>query len=97
MFTEDNYQKLLWRIATSGGATREAITKQQIENLVLIVPPMKLQEDYVRFSERVNKSKFVIHKFLYCTTHNTQSIIKPRPNTKESGKTRGGKPYADEF
>ena len=56
MFTEDNYQKLLWRIATSGGATREAITKQQIENLVLIVPPMKLQEDYVRFSERVNKS-----------------------------------------
>lgn len=97
MFTEDNYQKLLWRIATSGGATREAITKQQIENLVLIVPPMKLQEDYVRFSERVNKSKFVIHKFLYCATHNTQSIIKPRPNTKESGKTRGGKPYADEF
>ena len=97
MFTEDNYQKLLWRIATSGGATREAITKQHIENLVLIVPPMKLQEDYVRFSERVNKSKFVIHKFLYCTTHNTQSIIKPRPNTKESGKTRGGKPYADEF
>ena len=97
MFTEDNYQKLLWRIATSGGATREAITKQQIENLVLIVPPMKLQEDYARFSERVNKSKFVIHKFLYCTTHNTQSIIKPRPNTKESGKTRGGKPYADEF
>ena len=97
MFTEDNYQKLLWRIATSGGATREAITKQQIENLVLIVPPMKLQEDYVRFSERVNKSKFVIHKFLYCTTHNTQSIIKPRPNTKESGKIRGGKPHADEF
>ena len=97
MFTEDNYQKLLWRIATSGGATREAITKQQIENLVLIVPPMKLQEDYVRFSERVNKSKFVIHKFLYCTTHNTKSIIKPRLNTKESGKIRGGKPHADEF
>ena len=64
MFTEDNYQKLLWRIATSGGATREAITKQQIENLVLIVPPMKLQEDYVRFSERVNKSKFEIQKSL---------------------------------
>ena len=64
MFTEDNYQKLLWRIATSGGATREAITKQHIENLVLIVPPMKLQEDYVRFSERVNKSKFEIQKSL---------------------------------
>ena len=64
MFTEDNYQKLLWRIATSGGATREAITKQQIENLVLIVPPMKLQEDYVRFSERVNKSKFEVQKSL---------------------------------
>ena len=38
MFTEDSYQRLLWSIATSGGATREAITKQQIEDLVLIVP-----------------------------------------------------------
>ena len=33
MFTEDNYQRLLWNIATAGGATREAITKQQIEEL----------------------------------------------------------------
>ncbi|MEI3509482.1 MAG: hypothetical protein V8Q22_01980 [Anaerostipes sp.] len=80
------------------GATREAITKQQIENLVLIVPPIELPRAIRKiFVEQVNKSKFVIHKFLYCTTHNTQSIIKPRPNTKESGKTRGGKPYADEF
>ena len=55
----------------------------------MIVPPIDLQQKYLMFLERIDKSKFVIHKFLYCTTHNTKSIIKPRPNTKESGKIRG--------
>lgn len=58
MFTEDSYQRLLWSIATSGGATREAITKQQIEDLVLIVPPIELQQQFVDFCKQVNKLKF---------------------------------------
>ena len=57
MFTEDSYQRLLWSIATSGGATREAITKQQIEDLVLIVPPIELQQQFVDFCKQVNKLK----------------------------------------
>ena len=77
--------------------TADNIEFNSLKQRRMIVPPIDLQQKYLMFLERIDKSKFVIHKFLYCTTHNTQSIIKPRPNTKESGKTRGGKPYADEF
>ena len=55
MFTEDNYQILLWNIATAGGATREAITKQQIEDLKLIVPPLDLQKQFMEFAKQVDK------------------------------------------
>ena len=58
MFTEDNYQRLLWNIATAGGATREAITKQQLEELTLIVPPIDLQKQFIEFVKQVDKSKF---------------------------------------
>ena len=69
----------------------------KIRKTKIYVPDINLQNKFASFVQQVNKSKFVIHKFLYCTSNNTQSIIKPRPNTKESGKTRGGKLYADEF
>lgn len=69
----------------------------KIRKTKIYVPDINLQNKFASFVQQVNKSKFVIHKFLYCTTHNTKSIIKPRPNTKESGKIRGGKPHADEF
>ena len=64
MFTEDNYQRLLWNIATAGGATREAITKQQIEELMLIVPPIDLQRQYITFVKRIDKSKSAIQAAL---------------------------------
>ena len=64
MFTEDNYQKLLWNIATAGGATREAITKQQIEDLVLIVPPIDIQQAFMDFVEQVDKSKVAVQRSL---------------------------------
>ena len=59
LFTNGSYQKLLWSIATSGGATREAITKQQEEELDLIVPPIKLQNQFAQFVQQVDKLKFV--------------------------------------
>ena len=70
---------------------------QKVRTVEVMNPDLDVQREFEIFVKQVDKSKFDIHKFLYCTTHNTQSIIKPRPNTKESGKTRGGKLYADEF
>lgn len=58
-FTNESYQRLLWDIATSGGATREAVTKQQIENLELIVPPLELQNQFAAFVNQVDKLKFI--------------------------------------
>ena len=64
MFTEDNYQRLLWNIATAGGATREAITKQEIEDLQLIVPPLDIQKQFMDFVKQVDKSKVAVQKAL---------------------------------
>ena len=73
------------------------LNRNMFHNRQIIDVPINEQNQFAAFVQQVNKSKFVIHKFLYCTTHNTKSIIKPRLNTKESGKIRGGKPHADEF
>ena len=81
----------------SSGAIMAGINVTKLKQIYVHIPPIDLQNQFAAFVQQVNKSKFVIHKFLYCTTHNTKSIIKPRLNTKESGKIRGGKPHADEF
>ena len=81
----------------SSGAIMAGINVTKLKQIYVHIPPIDLQNQFATFVHQVNKSKFVIHKFLYCTTHNTKSIIKPRLNTKESGKIRGGKPHADEF
>ena len=58
LLIDDNYQKLLWEIAGSG-ATREAITKQQVERLKIILPPIELQNQFADFVRQVDKSKVV--------------------------------------
>ena len=63
---------------------------QKVRTVEVMNPDLDVQREFEIFVKQVDKSKFDIHKFLYCTSNNTQSIIKPRPNTKESGKTRGG-------
>lgn len=62
--TNENYQRFLWDIATSGGATREAITKQQIENLDLIVPPIEIQNEFVKFVKQVDEMKLKMESSL---------------------------------
>lgn len=63
LLIENNYQELLWNIAGSG-ATREAITKQQVENLQIIMPPIELQNEFASFVEQVDKSKVAVQKAL---------------------------------
>ena len=75
MFTEDNYQRLLWNIATAGGATREAITKQQIEELMLIVPPIDLQRQYIIFVKRIAKLKSAVQESLDKTQQLFDSLM----------------------
>ncbi|MFD2554591.1 restriction endonuclease subunit S [Sphingobacterium tabacisoli] len=47
----------LYAIATQGGATREAITKEQLQKLEIIVPPIHLQEAFAKKNELINQLK----------------------------------------
>lgn len=71
------------------GAAQPGLAVKKLNTIDVIVADINLQNQFAAFVHQINKSKFVIHKFLYCITHNTKNIIKPRPNTKESGKIRG--------
>jgi len=46
LITSSSYKQKLMSIATAGGATREALTKQQVESLDIIVPPFEVQEKF---------------------------------------------------
>lgn len=61
-FTNEIYQKYLLRLSTSGGATREAITKKQIENLPIIIPPLDLQEQFAIKVTKIKEQKSIIQK-----------------------------------
>ena len=74
-FTNDTYQRMLWNIATSGGATREAITKQQVENLEVIVPPIEIQKKYSNFVKQTEKLKFEMEKSLKELEDNFNSLM----------------------
>ena len=63
LLIDDNYQDLLWGIAGSG-ATREAITKQQVEGLQIIMPPIELQREFMVFCKQVDKSKVAVQAAL---------------------------------
>ena len=64
LFLNNTFKGQLLDIGESGGATRQAITKQQLETLVIILPPLKLQSEFATFVEQVEKSKFEIQKSL---------------------------------
>ncbi len=64
MFLNDSFKRRLLDIGDSGGATRQAITKQQLENLAVILPPMELQQQFASFVIQVDKSKSAIQKSL---------------------------------
>ncbi len=59
MFLNDRFKGQLLDIGESGGATRQAITKQQLEMLTVILPPMELQEQFAAIVAQTNKSKFL--------------------------------------
>ncbi|MBO7435892.1 restriction endonuclease subunit S [bacterium] len=63
LLINDDSQKMLWIIAGSG-ATREAITKQQVENLQIILPPIELQNEFVIFSKKIEELKINIKNVL---------------------------------
>ena len=58
LFLNDSFKRILLSIGLSGGATRQAITKKQLEMLKIILPPLSLQNEFANFVQQVDKSKF---------------------------------------
>ena len=57
IFFNNHFKSQILDIGESSGATRKSITKQQLENLTVILPPSELQEQFTVFVEQVDKSK----------------------------------------
>ena len=63
-FLSDSFKRILLNMGEAGGATRQAITKQQLEDTTVIVPPITLQKEYASFVMQVDKSKLAIQQSL---------------------------------
>ena len=61
-FTSNAYQQELLSIGKSNGATREALTKGQLEELDIIMPPLALQQEFADKIEAIEKQKELIKK-----------------------------------
>lgn len=57
MFTSRNYQLKLVHDAKSKGATREAITKEELEQMKVIAPPIELQNHFAQIVEKTETLK----------------------------------------
>ncbi len=60
LLTSANFKKILLKKARVGGATREALTKQQVENIDMPIPPLPLQN---QFAEIVKKNEALKKQF----------------------------------
>ena len=58
LLVNENYQGKLLQIAKSG-ATREAINKQQLESLEIMLPPLELQNQFATFVQEIDKSRLL--------------------------------------
>lgn len=62
VFISYSYQQKLWSIAGAGGATREAMTKNQLEELMIPIPPLKLQNQFAQIVTKIEEQKSLVQK-----------------------------------
>ena len=74
LLVNENYQGKLLQIAKSG-ATREAINKQQLESLEIMIPPLELQNQFASFVEEIDKSRCRIQKSLEASQELFDSLM----------------------
>jgi len=60
--TNESYQEYLLLLSNKNGATREALTKAQVENLEVIFPPLTEITRFVRLVHQINKLKSDVQK-----------------------------------
>ena len=64
LFLNNVYKQKLINLGEANGATRQALTKIQIEKLEIILPPLSFQNEFAEFVTKTNKLKFEAEKSL---------------------------------
>ena len=75
LFINDSYKNVLLAVGGAGGATREAITKQQLEKMDIPIPPLSLQNQFAEFVEQVEKQKAVMQQSLEKMETNYKALM----------------------
>lgn len=70
-----NYKDKLMHIATAGGATREALTKENIQNLEIPLPSIELQNKFASIIEKIEEQKSLYEKELGKLEENFQALL----------------------
>ena len=60
--TNESYQEYLLLLSNKNGATREALTKIQVENLEVISPPLVEISRFIKIVDQINKLKSDVQK-----------------------------------
>lgn len=55
----DSYQRFLLNDSRMAGATREAITKEDLKSMKVPLPPLSLQQQFANFAVQIDKSRFI--------------------------------------
>ena len=63
------------KIAISGGATREAITKEQLNELYIPIPNIRLQNDFDIFVQKTEANKNLLLEALIDLETNYYSLL----------------------
>ena len=64
--TSESYQRFMLEGAQKAGATREAITKQDLERFRVSIPPLSLQQQFADFVAKVDKLGFDCYREIVC-------------------------------
>lgn len=75
VLTSNTFQTYLLSISGAGGATREAITKSQLQNLVVPLPPLDLQNQFTEIVTKTEEQKALVQKAIDETQYLFDSLM----------------------
>jgi len=75
LFISYQFKQKIMNIATSGGATREALTKENLILLKIIKPPIAEQNKFAKTIEKIEAQKALYEESLEKLEHNFESLL----------------------
>lgn len=75
VLTSNTFQTYLLSISGAGGATREAITKSQLQNLVVPLPPLDLQNQFTEIVTKTEEQTALVQKAIDETQYLFDSLM----------------------